>query len=254
MNKTKVQFNYSWLDRTDSLGFKISKWASKSSDSEIFCKVCVNTIKIDKKGFQAIVQHVSTKIHKSNCSLKLGSNQLHLSSLPVSEFESNVSTKTLILDTFCAKDLSTKAELIWSMKTVLFNSAASCNDLFDVFKAMFGDGVPSCFSLGRTKLSYIITEALGPYLRNILLEECNKVYYTLIYDETTNVEGKKELQIALRYWSDQENEIVTCHLETFFIQSATGEKLEEYIMQSLHNSNMSHLKMLMLGSDGPKCQ
>jgi len=177
MNKTKVQFNYSWLERADSLGFKISKWARKCGDSEIFCKLCVNTIKIDKKGFQAIVQHVLTNIHKNNCSLKLGNNQLHLSSLPLSELESNVSTKTLTLDTFCAKDLSTKAELIWSMKTVLCNySAASCNDLFGIFKAMFGDGVPLCFSLGRTKLSYLITEALGPCFKNILFEECNKVY------------------------------------------------------------------------------
>jgi glycosyltransferase A (GT-A) superfamily protein (DUF2064 family) len=73
----------------------------------------------------------------------------------------------------------------------------------------------------------------------------------LIYDETTNAEGAKELQCAIRYWSDAVNEEVVQRMETFFIGTATGEILEDYIKKALNNSNIPIEKLLMLGSDGP---
>jgi len=111
--------------------------------------------------------------------------------------------------------------------------------------------VNSSFSLNRTKLSYLITDSLGPHFKQILLDECQNTYYTLIYDETTNAEGAKELQCAIRYWSDAVNEVVVHLLETFFIGTATGQILEEYIMKALNNGNIPIEKLLMLGSDGP---
>lgn len=70
MNKYKVQVILG-LKEFDSLGFNMPKWASKTSNSEIFCKVCVNTIYVEAKGFQVIVQHVSTKKYKSNFKFKM---------------------------------------------------------------------------------------------------------------------------------------------------------------------------------------
>lgn len=108
---------------------------------------------------------------------------------------------------------------------------------------MFGELIPKTFTLGCTKLSYLITEALGPYFKKVVVEECQGKFYALIYDETTNAESKKELQIAIRFWSNNLKQIVVRHLETYFISSATGEELEKFIMQAINNVNLSREKL-----------
>lgn len=160
MNQYKTSVNVSWFDKNDDLGYKISMWSKKASVSEIYCNICSISISVEKKGFQAIQQHASTKKHKLNSQLKLSTQQQHL--LAVS-LQDNEKKSVLSMQSFSTRDLATKAELIWSMKTVLSNySGSSCDGLFETFQAMFGDSIPRKFTLGRTKLSYIINEALGP--------------------------------------------------------------------------------------------
>lgn len=74
-------------------------------------------------------------------------------------------------------------------------SGTSCNGLAELFKTMFPKAVPDQFTLSRAKMSYLITDTLGPYFRRIVLDEFQNysIYYTLMYDETTNSESKKQL-------------------------------------------------------------
>ncbi|XP_008182055.1 uncharacterized protein LOC103309137 [Acyrthosiphon pisum] len=128
--------------------------------------------------------------------------------------------------------MATRAEILWTMKSVVNNmSTTSCDGLADIFKTMSpGTFIDTHFSLSRTKLSYLIIDCLGPHFRKMLLDECQACYYTIIYDETTNSEGVKELQCAIRYWCDD---------------------TKDYIMKAINNANLSIDKLLMLGSDGP---
>lgn len=64
------------------------------------------------------------------------------------------------------------------------------------------------FYLGRHKMSYLITDCLGPYLKNIFFNDMNNAYYTLCFDETTNSKSKKELQIRVRYYSENYKKVV----------------------------------------------
>ncbi|XP_063216597.1 uncharacterized protein LOC134527657 [Bacillus rossius redtenbacheri] len=130
-------------------------------------------------------------------------------------------------------------------------SASSCGGIADVFKSMFGEGVPEDFSLSSTKFRYLLTDALSPYFRNVILKDMDGAYYSVCYDKTTNHTGRKELQIAIRYWSNTKLQIITHHLETFFIGSATGEILVEKINSALDNAGLPRQKILMLGSDCP---
>jgi len=105
---------------------------------------------------------------------------------------------------------------------------------------MFGDGVPKDSCLGSTKASYYATEALGPFFREEILVEVSGAFYTLHFDETTNVEGWKELQVAIQFWSSKTDEVVFRHLETFFIG-----KLSVHYSYSLfpnHNSQEVQVK------------
>lgn len=83
------------------------------------------------------------------------------------------------------------------------------------------------------------------------MADVQKSYYTLCFDETTNEESKKELQIRLRYFSETFKKVVVQHLETFFIENGKAETIVKYIQSALDNSRVSFNKMLTVSMDGP---
>lgn len=108
------------------------------------------------------------------------------------------------------------------------------------------------FTLNNNKAGYVLNEALGPYFRKEMLKDVDiDKYFTVLFDETTNAAGSKELQICLRYCSISTGLIVTSHLETFFISYATAVILVEKIKESLDNAGLPLSKVIMLGMDGP---
>lgn len=244
-----------WFKRTDELGHKISTWCKKLDDKEVFCSICNKKIYCGSKGFAALTQHVATNIHKENSSVKLDSCQLL--------FQRNIenhasSSKTANhdkpkLDMICKRETVTRAEIIWALKSVQCNMAAGVSDdLKDVFSAMFSGNIAAeNFHLGRTKLTYFITEALSPYFRKELLNDARKSYYTLLFDETTNFGDKKELQFKLKFWSEALQEVICRHLQTVFLGHATADHIVEQIENVLNSAGLSFNKLIMLGSDGP---
>lgn len=131
-------------------------------------------------------------------------------------------------------------------------SAASCFQIVETFKAMFPGAVPDGFSLSPAKLGYIISDALSPYFRDAMIANAKKsTSYTLMFDETTNNEGKKELQTSIRFWSEAQAEVVTKHLESFFLGLSKGKDLFQHLCLALKNASLPLGHLLMIGSDGP---
>lgn len=165
-----------WFRKKDKHGNLYSAWCKHISDEEVHCLICNKNISCVKKGFAALTQHENTTVHKESTGLKLSSNQLLIkptveaSTLQVipsatSSESQNSHPTTSNLQLCHRREAATKAELLWAMKMVQGNiSTTFADDLGDIFRAMFTT-VPEGFSLGRTKLSYLITEALGPYFR-----------------------------------------------------------------------------------------
>lgn len=92
-------------------------------------------------------------------------------------------------------DTTSVAEHRWVMKCVEQNlSASSCEKIGELFCSMFGESNVGDFSISKTKFRYLLNEPLGPYFRNLLLNDMSGAYYTLSFDETTNSAGAKELQ------------------------------------------------------------
>jgi len=84
-----------------------------------------------------------------------------------------------------------------------------------------------------------------------MVSDMDLVYYCIQYDETTNNENVKELRILIRYWSKLKNEVVTRHLETFFLGSATSKILKEKIVTAIGNANLPLTDIIQLASDSP---
>lgn len=233
-----------WLKK-DSNNFYISQWASKRSDSELFCSVCAKIIRITR-GFFSVQQHIDGEKHKKNCRAKINSQNIQT----VSDTEKDNSSLKLISNA----DAAVRAELVWALKVVASNfSAESVNGIAEVFRKMFlvEGAVPEKFSLSSTKISYLITDALAPYFRNEMLEEARASYYSLQYDETTNNAGRKELQIRVRFWSSKVDEVVSCHLESFYMGHATAEDVKNTILKAINNAHLPLAKLISITSDGP---
>lgn len=76
------------------------------------------------------------------------------------------------------------------------------------------------------------------------------VYFTLEFYGTSNTKSKKELQIWVRCWSENEKKIVSRHLITYFLGHATGEIWFEHLIKALDTNSLRLEQVLTLGRDG----
>lgn len=234
----KCHFQDEWLDRKDSNGCKVSDWIKKANKDEALCCVCSRTFSISK-GFYAINQHAVGKVHQQNCSVKLSSYKL-------------VPSVDNTIKLYNSNEQARIAELTWALKVVSSNfSAKSSDDCEAVFRKMFPEVVPDAFSIGRTKLGYLLTDALGPFFHEEMLEEVASLPYSIIYDETTNNAGNKVLQVRINYWSEKNKKIISRHLQSFFMGHATAENLKTNLLKSLSDANLPLKNLISVESDGP---
>lgn len=104
-------------------------------------------------------------------------------------------------------------------------SGSSCYGLANTFQAMFPDSqIVKDFTSSSTKFRYLITEALEPYYRSKLVDYINNSSgFVISLDETTNAEGRKELTLRVRYFSEKSHEVIDHYLKTYFLGSATAD-------------------------------
>lgn len=62
------------------------------------------------------------------------------------------------------------------------------------------------FTLCRTKASYVMSDGIQPLVVKMLVDDLCKseAAITLMFDETTTVQVKKQMDILVRYWSESE--------------------------------------------------
>lgn len=216
----KCNVSQAWFDQTDSKGHKYSSWLKKTDNHTVYCLLCDKSINVFHNGFSAVQQHESRQVHGKQLAIKLSENQSRLAGIipvaaPQNPHDDGNSNKNLSI--FSIQDSVVHAEIRWVVKVVVEDiSARACDDLNKLFYTMFPGDISSKFSMARTKFSYLLTEALGPFCRDDLLNDIGDSYYSILYDETTNFKSEKELQVSVRFWSNSEKKVVTAHLETFF--------------------------------------
>jgi len=255
-------FSSDWLDKKDRNGNLINTWAKKDGKNTLFCGLCLTSFSTNG-GFDSIQKHAKGKKHSKLASISLNHQQLRLSGkLPQQQPEEQGSSSTIVATEVVkspvnvalssTRDTTAMAECRWVMHCIDKNfSAASCENLQELFKKMFGEEAVNSFSISRTKFRYLLSHGLGPYFYEKLLDDLGSSLFSLSFDETTNSAGAKELQFVVTYWSETKKEVSSHHLQTYFIGEATSEVLLEKTLQVLEESKLSLNKMLMLGMDGP---
>src|SRR6266516_4007787 len=166
----KTHFNPDWLTSTDRNGQLLSVWCkpSKKSVFTAFCQICNKTIKCDNQGLLQLMQHSGMSTHQSLVGNIAEGKQLVLqvsSSGQSGQQATNSSTITAVSH----QAQSTKAELIWAMKVVSSGySYSSCDGIIETLSAMFLGAIPNIFTMSSSKVSYLISEATGPFFHGLV--------------------------------------------------------------------------------------
>ena len=91
---------------------------------------------------------------------------------------------------------------------------------------MFSDSkIASEFHLERNKLSYLISEAVGPHFYEVMMLDIKNSNspYCISYDKLSNKSVRKQLDLKIRYWSEQRNLVSVHHLDSHFMGQAKGK-------------------------------
>ena len=154
------------------------------------------------------------------------------------------------------QDQIMKAETLWALKTASEDFSFRVSDgVPELFQKMFPDStIAKHMTMSRTKVSYMISHGLGPYFQQQTVEDIQRVpntYYTLHFDETTNVQNKKQMDILVRYYSEVHGEVKVRFLKAVMFGHAFAKTVADEIWRTLQQSGLSSGFLLSLSSDGP---
>lgn len=178
------------------------------------CVVCKTEIKCDNSGVKQLIQHSKGNQHKKLCKTIFSSSQTKLVfktvSVPAADpgtsreqvpSSSKSKEESKLFFSFPGEDVLT-AEIIWAVKCANSNISFRASDgISDTFRAKFKCPIADGFSVGRTKLSYMLTVGLHPAFSKALLYDVknSQSCYTIQYDETTQAQVKKQMDLLIRY-------------------------------------------------------
>ena len=129
---------------------------------------------------------------------------------------------------FLVSEAVTKAEIGWAFKMVKqvkqHWSANSCSDISELFKCMFEDSeIVKKFSVGKTKVPYMIMFGLAPYFKDELTKKllsCSA--FVVCFDEALNrVIQQGQMDIFIRYYDDPSGMVVARYFGSAFLGHST---------------------------------
>ncbi|CAF3349075.1 unnamed protein product, partial [Rotaria socialis] len=222
-----TKFRPDWLSKTDSEGRNVNKWLQQGEKVSTFkCTAC-HTSDLDCSN-----QENLTSL-KSNSIICIESIKQ-----PPPSTDGAISIPQLKLDstkrpiTFDFQELVTKAEAIWALTVAQRGySFNSCDEIGDAFCHMFPDSkIAQEFSMQSRKTS---------------------VKFVLCFDEQTNNQDRKQLDLLVKYWCYDQGLVVTRYYKSILLGHATAAILKTAIIDSLKSDGLELKQLLMLGRDSP---
>jgi hypothetical protein len=133
------------------------------------------------------------------------------------------------------------------LRLVKYNhSFSSYDDLTGCLKYALPDNdVVRDMSSGATKCGYSLVYRLGPLYQAELVKDVQREYFSLIIDETTTQQNKKQLDILVKYWSLQDHRIYrisTRYIRSCFPGRATADDMNAGVLSVLANDGLSLCK------------
>ena len=232
------------LDKIDSNKIEIGKYAKVHTDTSLWCNLCQKSVAVDHSGLSQVNQHAKTKEHKLKSDARFSTSQPRFEKVG-STFE------------YSSKPLGTRvfeAECLWAFKVAEEDwSFTSCDSLKVLFQRMFPGEVSEKFSMAHTKMSYVVCHGLSEVLLVELVDDVNNSVgtITLLLDETTTAQVKKQCDFLVQYWSEKEDQVVTRYLTSTFFAHTSADEMQKMVLDILESCDISIDKFANLSTDGP---
>ena len=272
MPRCKSQFRERWLTEIDENGHELKLWCIKGkSDSSGICTLCKTDIKCDNAGLKQILQHAKGAQHKKLSKTAFSPAQTKLTFKPepqavTSKFRANNTKQRVLIFSnkakvklklrysFSGQDVLS-AEIVWAAKCAYSNISFRANEgIGDTFKSMFKCPIADGFSMSRSKISYLLSDGLGPAYSKMLLYDVknSRNSFSIQYDETTQAQVKKQMDLLIRYWSPEHDEVWCRYYKSSFFAHADGKSVATaIIVESMNEDKVPMESLIALGSDGP---
>lgn len=153
-------------------------------------------------------------------------------------------------------DKVAKAEILFILHGVNKNySFMSLEDLEPVIKASFTDSkTAQKICLGRKKVSYAVSEALGPHFLNETLKDIkeSEAFGIGLDTATTRHQGlKKGMDLKIRYFSEAHQRVVDSYIDTKNLGHETGEIMKDTCVKMLKDAGLELHKIFVVSRDNP---
>lgn len=243
-----TKFNQSWLDQSDDKGYTIGQWCKADKyEYSAFCTLCYKSFSVKTSGISQVKQHANGSDHNKRAKDRFSKAQPHFASSPSTSGNIALVPKSV-------NDQTLQAEIWWVLKVANNDfSFASCDDLDKLFKLMFPCPYTADFTLGSKKVSYLVTYGISAYFNEELIQDIIKsqTAFTIQYDETTQAQGKKQMDILIRYWSKNAEGINVRYLTSFMFGHAKAEQVSNRLFDYIKEKGLPLNRFMSLESDGP---
>nr|XP_047132603.1 uncharacterized protein LOC124811287 [Hydra vulgaris] len=254
-----INVNVTWVTITKNIADELTgvptKWIkNKVATHESICKLCKSDLKFSSVCFQALYQHSSKPKHKSVSDLRFSKTACHLY---VDSNKNSIGGEKVIQLEFSINEKISAAEAMWLFKVAENDLALRhCDNTPILFQRMFPDSkISQGFTMSRQKASYILQDGLGPLLEKRL---CNSITLsqgalTLMFDETTTSQQRKQMDLLCCFRSEDENQVVTKYLTLLFFGRATAEDVKTMLADLRHNERfyLPWDRLFNISADGP---
>lgn len=290
MSHSKTKYQSKWSSIPDANGHEIGLWCVESPRDafEARCKLCETFINVANNGVAALKQHSKAGKHVTKAELaftrKEDVNHDKTMKVPVQSgirdfFPKSAqrqqrdtpavvptdlsvppppllsATTSKSTDVLSVQDLGVQAEILWILKAASSNySFSSVDGTADILKKMFPDSlIAQRFSVSHQKMSYLVAYGLGPYFRQLTIDDIlsSKAYFTVHFDETVTNQGKKQLDVLLRYYSESSKTVQVHFITALMFGHAYAETVTKELLDSLRSFNLPFCMMLSISCDGP---
>lgn len=216
-----VKWSDTWLNKVDMNGVQMKLWATKKNDDYASCAFCASDIKYNTAGFHALYQHSGKGKHKEVSKNVVSSNAARIKVNVVPTSDKDVPKRTQLTIDCSLKDKASAAEATWVFFTAENDLTLRCSDGSPaMFQRMFPDSkITQEFTMSRQKCSYVIQDGIGPLLLRQLCQTLSSstCCYTLMFDETSTSQTRKQMDLLVRYWCETEDRVVvTKYLTSLF--------------------------------------
>lgn len=253
------------------------------------CKLCNRTWELSNMGRRAVTSHMEGSKHQKkvvarslnkksasfsyftksedhstsvNCAADIEKKLNTIDNDLTATSSSSVSTSTPTtclekkssgLKSFLINDSVTKAEILWTVETVMTHTSlrTAGRDVL-LFKTIFPDSnIAQKMQLQRDKVGYLLAYGIAPFFQKELSEKLNKCDFLVVgFDESLNkVAQKQQMDINVRFWDEEKGQVSTRYLTSVFLGRTRAIDLLQGFKDGLKSVDLR--KILQVSMDGP---